>query len=125
MPPDAKAVQLGLDAFETALGRRPALIRIGGTLPIVPALADKGIPTVVTGFGLPDSQIHSPNERLVADVRPARDRPRPASCSRGVAISRSYVLRRRVARLVVADVVRRRRLDLRERRAARRADRAR
>jgi len=32
----------------------------------VPALTDKGIPTVITGFGLPDSQVHSPNERLVA-----------------------------------------------------------
>jgi acetylornithine deacetylase/succinyl-diaminopimelate desuccinylase-like protein len=67
VPPDAKAVQLGLGAFERALGRRPALIRSGGTLPIVPALTDKGIPTVITGFGLPDSQVHSPNERLVAD----------------------------------------------------------
>ena len=64
------AVQLGLDAFEKVLGVRPALIRSGGTLPIVPALADKGIPTVITGFGLPDSQIHSPNERLVADYVP-------------------------------------------------------
>jgi hypothetical protein len=36
----------------------------------VPALADKGIPTVITGFGLPDSQIHSPNERLVAAYVP-------------------------------------------------------
>ena len=71
VPPDAKAVQLGLDAFERVLGRRPALIRTGGTLPIVPALADKGIPTVITGFGLPDSQIHSPNERLVAEYVPS------------------------------------------------------
>jgi acetylornithine deacetylase/succinyl-diaminopimelate desuccinylase-like protein len=70
VPPDAKAVQLGLDAFERALGQRPALIRSGGTLPIVPALTDKGIPTVITGFGLPDSQVHSPNERLVADYVP-------------------------------------------------------
>jgi acetylornithine deacetylase/succinyl-diaminopimelate desuccinylase-like protein len=68
--PDAKAIQLGLDAFERALGRRPALIRIGGTLPILPALTEKGIPTVVTGFGLPDSQLHSPNERLVAAYVP-------------------------------------------------------
>jgi acetylornithine deacetylase/succinyl-diaminopimelate desuccinylase-like protein len=68
--PDAKAVQLGLDAFERALGKRPVLIRTGGTLPIVPALADNGIPTVITGFGLPDSQIHSPNERLVAEYVP-------------------------------------------------------
>jgi acetylornithine deacetylase/succinyl-diaminopimelate desuccinylase-like protein len=70
VPPDAKAIQLGLDAFERVLGVRPALIRSGGTLPIVPALAGKGIPTVITGFGLPDSQIHSPNERLVAEYVP-------------------------------------------------------
>jgi acetylornithine deacetylase/succinyl-diaminopimelate desuccinylase-like protein len=70
VPPDSDAVQLGLDAFERALGTRPALIRSGGTLPIVPALAGKGIPTVITGFALPDSQIHSPNERLVADYVP-------------------------------------------------------
>jgi len=70
VPPDARAIQLGLDAFERALGRRPALVRSGGTLPIVPALADKGIPTIITGFGLPDSQVHSPNERLVADYVP-------------------------------------------------------
>jgi acetylornithine deacetylase/succinyl-diaminopimelate desuccinylase-like protein len=67
---DGKAIQLGLDAFEKALGRRPALIRIGGTLPILPALTEQGIPTVVTGFGLPDSQLHSPNERLVAAYVP-------------------------------------------------------
>jgi acetylornithine deacetylase/succinyl-diaminopimelate desuccinylase-like protein len=70
VPPDAKAIQLGLDAFEKIVGRRPALIRTGGTLPIVPALSGKGIPTVITGFGLPDSQIHSPNERLVAEYVP-------------------------------------------------------
>lgn len=70
VPPDAPAVRLGLDAFERALGTRPALIRSGGSLPIVPALAGKGIPTIITGFGLPDSNIHSPNERLVADYVP-------------------------------------------------------
>lgn len=70
VPPGAKAIQLGLEAFERALGVRPSLIRSGGSLPIVPALADKGIPTVITGFGLPDSQIHSPNERLVAEYVP-------------------------------------------------------
>jgi acetylornithine deacetylase/succinyl-diaminopimelate desuccinylase-like protein len=70
VPPDAKAIRLGLDVFERVVGRRPALIRSGGTIPIVPALAGKGIPAVVTGFGLPDSQIHSPNERLLAEYVP-------------------------------------------------------
>jgi acetylornithine deacetylase/succinyl-diaminopimelate desuccinylase-like protein len=70
VPPDAPAVQLGLAAFERVLGVRPLLVRSGGSLPIVPALADRGIPTIITGFGLPDSNIHSPNERLVAAYVP-------------------------------------------------------
>ena len=64
VPPDSQAIQLGLAAFERVFGVRPALVRSGGTLPIVPALADRGIPTVITGFSLPDANIHSPNERL-------------------------------------------------------------
>jgi acetylornithine deacetylase/succinyl-diaminopimelate desuccinylase-like protein len=62
--PDAPAIQLGLEAFERVIGTRPLLTRVGGTLPIIPALADKGIPTVLTGFDLPEGNIHSPNERL-------------------------------------------------------------
>jgi acetylornithine deacetylase/succinyl-diaminopimelate desuccinylase-like protein len=81
VPPDAEAVQLALDAFERSFGRRPVLVRTGGTLPIVPALAGKGIPCVITGFGLPDSQIHSPNERLVAEYVP-----------RGIAAARELYL---------------------------------
>jgi acetylornithine deacetylase/succinyl-diaminopimelate desuccinylase-like protein len=70
VPPDAPAVQLALDAFEHTMGRRPLLVRSGGTLPIVPALVEKGIPTIVTGFGTPESNIHSPNERLLAEYLP-------------------------------------------------------
>ena len=70
VPPDAQAVQLAQDAFERTMGRRPLLVRSGGTLPIVPALVDKGIPTIVTGFGTPESNIHSPNERLLAEYMP-------------------------------------------------------
>jgi acetylornithine deacetylase/succinyl-diaminopimelate desuccinylase-like protein len=70
VPPDAPAVQLAQDAFERTMGRRPLLVRSGGTLPIVPALVDKGIPTIVTGFATPESNIHSPNERLLADYLP-------------------------------------------------------
>jgi acetylornithine deacetylase/succinyl-diaminopimelate desuccinylase-like protein len=68
--PSAPALQVALDAFERALGTRPLLIRSGGTLPIVPALAAKGIPTVVTGFALRESNVHSPNERLLLDYVP-------------------------------------------------------
>jgi acetylornithine deacetylase/succinyl-diaminopimelate desuccinylase-like protein len=68
--PDAQAIKLAQDAFEHTMGRRPLLVRSGGTLPIVPALVDKGVPTVVTGFGTPESSIHSPNERLLAEYMP-------------------------------------------------------
>ncbi|HVA30662.1 MAG TPA: M20/M25/M40 family metallo-hydrolase [Gaiellaceae bacterium] len=64
--PDTPAIKLGLDAFEHVLGVRPLLVRSGGTLPIMPALADKGIATILTGFGLPESNVHSPNERFLA-----------------------------------------------------------
>jgi acetylornithine deacetylase/succinyl-diaminopimelate desuccinylase-like protein len=70
VPPDAQAIKLAQDAFEHTMGRRPLLVRSGGTLPIVPALVDKGIPTVVTGFGTPESSIHSPNECLLAEYMP-------------------------------------------------------
>ena len=70
IPPDAPAIRLAQDAFERVVGARPLLIRVGGTLPIVPALADKGIPTVITGFDLPEGNIHSPNERLRVEFIP-------------------------------------------------------
>ena len=63
--PDAPAIQLGLRAFAKVLGVKPLLVRSGGTLPIMHALVDQGIPTVLTGFGLPESNVHSPNERFL------------------------------------------------------------
>ena len=72
VPPDAPAIRLALDAWERSLGRRPLLVRAGGTLPIFPALEAKGIPTVATGFALPESAAHSPNERMrVQDIQRA------------------------------------------------------
>ena len=64
------AIKLAQDAFETAFGIRPILTRSGGTLPIMPALQDKGIPTVLTGFALPESNVHSPNERMLVEFFP-------------------------------------------------------
>jgi acetylornithine deacetylase/succinyl-diaminopimelate desuccinylase-like protein len=70
IPPDAPAVRIAQDAFERVLGRRPLLLRTGGTIPLVPALADKGIATVLSGFALPGANVHSPNERLLARYIP-------------------------------------------------------
>jgi acetylornithine deacetylase/succinyl-diaminopimelate desuccinylase-like protein len=63
--PDSPVIKLGQDAFERVLGIRPLLLRAGGTLPIMPALEAKGIPTILSGFGLPESNVHSPNERFL------------------------------------------------------------
>jgi acetylornithine deacetylase/succinyl-diaminopimelate desuccinylase-like protein len=65
--PASKPLVLALDAVERAVGVRPLLVRSGGTLPIVAALAQKGIPTVVTGYALPDCNAHAPNERMQLD----------------------------------------------------------
>lgn len=40
-------------------------VRSGGTLPVFAALTGRDIPTVMTGFALPDDAIHSPNERML------------------------------------------------------------
>lgn len=64
---DARAVQLGLDAFEHVIGTRPVLVRSGGAIPLVSELATHGIPTVLTGFALNESNVHSPNERIPAE----------------------------------------------------------
>ena len=53
------------EAMEKVFGRPTAFIRCGGSIPIVNLLLQKlGIPTVLPGFGLPDDQIHPPNEKL-------------------------------------------------------------
>ena len=64
------AIKIAQDAFEHAFGVRPILTRSGGTLPIMPALADKRIPTILTGFALPESNVHSPNERMLTEFFP-------------------------------------------------------
>ena len=68
---DAPAVQLALEAFEQALGTRPLLTRVGGSIPLMPALTAKGIDTVLSGFALPESNVHSPNERFLVEYFPA------------------------------------------------------
>jgi acetylornithine deacetylase/succinyl-diaminopimelate desuccinylase-like protein len=50
-----------LQAARRALGD-PALVRSGGTLPILAAFGRRGIPAIVGGFALPEDQIHSPDE---------------------------------------------------------------
>jgi acetylornithine deacetylase/succinyl-diaminopimelate desuccinylase-like protein len=67
---DQPIIQLGLDAIERSFGARPLLTRAGGTMPVLATLLDRGVPTLLTGFGLLESNVHAPNERLPADYIP-------------------------------------------------------
>jgi acetylornithine deacetylase/succinyl-diaminopimelate desuccinylase-like protein len=58
-------------AFERVVGRRPVPIRSGGSIPVVSRLAASGAPILLTGIGLPDDGLHSPNEKL--DLQQLRD----------------------------------------------------
>lgn len=52
-------------AYRAGFGRTPALLRSGGTIPIVNTLQEIfGIPTVLMGFALPDDRMHAPNEKF-------------------------------------------------------------
>ena len=52
------------DAFEEVVGSRTVPVRSGGSIPIVPELGLTGAPVILTGIGLPDDGLHSPNEKL-------------------------------------------------------------
>jgi acetylornithine deacetylase/succinyl-diaminopimelate desuccinylase-like protein len=56
------ALQLAATAMERACGTPPAFVRLGGTLPLLAVLAERGMPAIVSGFALPDDAFHAPNE---------------------------------------------------------------
>ena len=59
------ATQALVKALETVWGVRPVFKREGGSIPVVSDMQHYlGIDSVLTGFGLPDDNIHSPNEKL-------------------------------------------------------------
>jgi acetylornithine deacetylase/succinyl-diaminopimelate desuccinylase-like protein len=68
LPRDTEALRLASNAFADVFGRPPLIVRAGGTLPILAALARRQIPTVMAGLALPDSQTHSPNERMLLET---------------------------------------------------------
>jgi len=52
------------EAFVAVTGRPAVRVRAGGSIPIVPELGLSGAPVLLTGIGLPDDGLHSPNEKL-------------------------------------------------------------
>jgi acetylornithine deacetylase/succinyl-diaminopimelate desuccinylase-like protein len=52
------------EAFESVVGKKAVQVRAGGSIPIIPELGMTGAPVILTGIGLPDDGLHSPNEKL-------------------------------------------------------------
>ena len=62
---DSMGVQAMAKALEAAWGKRPLFKREGGSIGVVVQLQRfAGVESVLTGFGLPDDNAHSPNEKL-------------------------------------------------------------
>jgi acetylornithine deacetylase/succinyl-diaminopimelate desuccinylase-like protein len=52
-------------ALEDVWGKRPVLVREGGSIPIVATFAQQlSVPILLMGFGLNDDALHSPNEKF-------------------------------------------------------------
>lgn len=63
--PDNEYIEKCAEAMEEVFGNKTVYIRSGGSIPIVGLFEkDLGIPSVLAGFGLPDDNLHSPNEKL-------------------------------------------------------------
>ena len=61
---DGAGVRAMAKAFEDVWGVAPIFTRGGGSIPVVADMQEVlGIESVLTGFGLPDDRIHSPNEK--------------------------------------------------------------
>jgi acetylornithine deacetylase/succinyl-diaminopimelate desuccinylase-like protein len=62
--PSHPAMQAAALACRRAFGTAPAVLRSGGTIPVVELLQRHSVPTVLLGLTLPDARIHAPNEHL-------------------------------------------------------------
>ncbi|MEI7439167.1 MAG: M20/M25/M40 family metallo-hydrolase, partial [Thermoleophilia bacterium] len=65
--PELPAIRLAREAFEQATGMPCAIVRSGGAIPLVSALAKQGVPTILSGCALPNDRIHAPDEHLRID----------------------------------------------------------
>jgi acetylornithine deacetylase/succinyl-diaminopimelate desuccinylase-like protein len=63
--PDNRYIEAAAEAMKEIFGKETVYIRSGGSIPIV-GVFDRylGIPSVLMGFGLPDDNLHAPNEKF-------------------------------------------------------------
>ncbi|MFP4343447.1 MAG: dipeptidase [Anaerolineales bacterium] len=62
---DSPAMRAAVEAYTATFGRQPVFTREGGSIPVVAAFQRTlGIETILMGFGLPDDNLHAPNEKF-------------------------------------------------------------
>jgi acetylornithine deacetylase/succinyl-diaminopimelate desuccinylase-like protein len=65
IPTDNRYIQAATRALHEVWGKETVFIRSGGSIPIVGDFARHlGLPSVMMGFGLPDDNLHAPNEKF-------------------------------------------------------------
>lgn len=66
--PGAPVLQVAAAALTEAFGTAPVLMRMGGSIPIVSLFSTAlDAPCVLMGLGLPDDNLHAPNEKMKLD----------------------------------------------------------
>jgi acetylornithine deacetylase/succinyl-diaminopimelate desuccinylase-like protein len=69
VPMQSPAMKLAAEAVEIGFGKVPTLIREGGSIPVVGLIKSVlGMDTLLVGFGLPDDNVHAPNEKFDLDA---------------------------------------------------------
>lgn len=64
-PIDSPAMDAAVEAMRKGFGKTPLFTREGGSIPVVNTFQTKlNAPTILLGFGLPDENIHSPDEHF-------------------------------------------------------------
>ncbi len=66
--PDTPPMQAAAEALQEVYGKSPVFLREGGSIPIAALFHEiLQVPVVLMGFGLPDDNLHAPNEKYSLD----------------------------------------------------------
>jgi acetylornithine deacetylase/succinyl-diaminopimelate desuccinylase-like protein len=64
LDPDDPVIAAAMRGITEATGLPVTPLGIGGSIPVVAAMAARGTSVVLSGFGLPDDGLHSPDEHM-------------------------------------------------------------
>jgi acetylornithine deacetylase/succinyl-diaminopimelate desuccinylase-like protein len=68
VPRDTPVMRVALEAYRQVFGVEPVFSLEGGSIPAVMMLKETlGLPAILMGFGLPDDNLHAPNEKFSLD----------------------------------------------------------